>query len=112
MAGVAARRNAAGIGLPYARRGLLYQKWRKLYGKNDDRALCIQAPTAALNPLIDPAIIAEAMEEDPVAARADWLGEFRSDLESFVSLEAVAAVTVEGRTELPPQHNLTVCRLH
>ena len=94
------------ISSPYARRGLLYQKWCKLYGKNDDRALCIQAPTAALNPTIDQSIIDAAMAEDPVAARADWLGEFRSDLESFVSVEAVDAVTVEGRIELAPQSGI------
>jgi hypothetical protein len=90
------------ISSPYARRGLLYQKWCQHFGKNSDRALCIQAPSVKLNPLLDPTIISEALAEDPIAARADWLGEFRSDLESFVSVEAVEAVIVEGRAELPP----------
>jgi hypothetical protein len=46
------------------------------------------------------------MALDPEAARAEWLAEFRSDLEAFLTLEAIQAVTVQGRYELPPMPNL------
>ena len=55
-----------------------------------------------MNARIDPAIIAEAYEADPEAARAEYGAEFRDDLADFVSPEAVHAVTIAGRHELPP----------
>jgi hypothetical protein len=51
----------------------------------------IKAPTRLLNPLIDQSIIDQAMAEDPAAASAEWLGEFRDDISAFVTREAVDA---------------------
>ena len=39
---------------------------------------------------------------DPAAARAEWLGEFRTDIESFINIDAIRDVVVPGRHELPP----------
>ncbi|HQT89609.1 MAG TPA: hypothetical protein PK677_13840 [Acidiphilium sp.] len=88
---------------PYAKRGALYATFRRNYGRDDARVLVWKADTAAMNPSIDPAIIAEAYEEDPEAARAEYGGEFRDDLADFVTRETVDAVTCWGRTELPPE---------
>jgi hypothetical protein len=88
---------------PYAKRGSLYQAFRRHYGKDDARVLVWKADTATMNPKIDPAIIAEAYESDPEAARAEYGGEFRDDLADFVTIEVVQAVTAWGRTELPPE---------
>ncbi|WP_200844533.1 hypothetical protein [Bradyrhizobium sp. USDA 3458] len=79
-----------GISSPYRKSGLLYQKYRDHYGK-DSKVLVIKAPTRLLNPLIDQSIIDEAMAEDPAAASAEWLAEFRDDISAFVSREAVEA---------------------
>jgi hypothetical protein len=38
-----------GMSSPHRRAGLLYQKWRESYGKNDDDVLVIRAPSRALN---------------------------------------------------------------
>jgi hypothetical protein len=88
---------------PYAKRGELYNAYRKHYGRDDARVLVWKADTATMNPSIDPAIIAEAYESDPEAARAEYGGEFRDDLADFVTRETVDAVTMWGRSELPPQ---------
>jgi hypothetical protein len=80
-----------GISSPYRKSGLLYQKFRDNYGKADSKILVIRAPTRLLNPLIDQSIIDEAMLEDPAAASAEWLGEFRNDIAAFVTREAVDA---------------------
>jgi hypothetical protein len=91
------------ISTPHARRGLLHRKWVQHFGKNSPRAVCIQAETRLLNPTIDQAVIDAAMEEELAVAKSEWGAEFRSDLESFVSQEAVDAVVVAGRLELAPK---------
>lgn len=90
------------ISTGYRKSGLLYEKYRKHYGKPGDDVLVIKAPSRTLNPTLDQRIIDEAMEDDPSAAAAEWLGEFRDDIESFVSREVVNAAVVPGRFELPP----------
>ncbi len=92
---------------PYAKRGELYAAYRRHYGKDDGRVLVWKASTADMNPRIDPAIIAEAYDTDPEAARAEYGAEFRDDLADFVTREIVDAVTCFGRSELPPEPGVT-----
>jgi hypothetical protein len=89
-----------GISSPYRKSGLLYDKYRRHFGQDGD-VLVIKAPTTALNPTIDASIIARALEDDPEAARAEWLAEFRSDITAFVDRATVEALVVPGRRELP-----------
>ena len=90
-----------GISSPYRRGGLLYDKYRKHYGQDGD-VLVIKAPSLALNPTLDPKIVQRALEDDPEAASAEWLAEFRSDIAAFISREVVEACVQPGRHELPP----------
>ena len=55
-----------------------------------------------MNPAVDAQLIADAYAADEAAAAAEYGAEFRKDIESFVSREAVEAVVVPGRHELPP----------
>ncbi len=91
---------------PYAKRGALYATFRKHYGQDAARVLVWKADTATMNPRIDPAIIKEAYEEDPEAARAEYGAEFRDDLADFVTRELVDGVTATGRAELPPMQGV------
>ena len=91
------------ISTPYARKGLLYQKWKALYGKDDPRAICIQASTQQLNRTIDESIIAAALEEDAASASAEWLGLFRADIAGFITPELLDAVVDKGVTVRAPQ---------
>jgi hypothetical protein len=92
-----------GISSPYRRAGLLYKKFKEHYGKPSDDVLVIKAPTRALNPTIPQAIVDEAMADDPAAARAEWLAEFRDDLADFISHDAVMACVDVGVRERPPE---------
>jgi hypothetical protein len=92
---------------PYAKRGSLYATFRKHYGKDGSRVLVWKAGTATMNPRIDPAVISEAYESDPEAARAEYGGEFRDDLADYITREAVDAVTAWGRSELLPEPNVS-----
>ena len=60
-----------GISSPYRKAGLLYRKFREHFARNSDDVLVIRAPTVALNPTVDRAVIDRAMEADPTAAKAE-----------------------------------------
>jgi hypothetical protein len=91
-----------GISTPYAKRGLLFKKFAAHYGRDDSDVLVIRAPSLLLNPTLDQSIIGAALEDDPAAASAEWLAQWRTDIESYVSREAVDACVARGRFELPP----------
>ena len=86
---------------PYAKRGALYKTFRRHHGKDGARVLVWKASTKEMNPGIDPAIIAEAYEDDPANAAAEYGAEFRNDIAAFVAREVVEACTPPGRFELP-----------
>ncbi|WP_257194815.1 MULTISPECIES: hypothetical protein [unclassified Bradyrhizobium] len=82
---------------PWARKGVLYNMHRQYHGKEDPRVLSWQAATDVMNPEIDPAFLAQAYQDDPVSAAAEYGAQFRSDVEAFISREAVDAVTSDER---------------
>jgi hypothetical protein len=77
-----------GISTPWRRAGLLHSKFKAHFGKDGD-VLVIQAPSLVLNPTLDPAIVARALEADPAAARSEWLAEFRSDIGAWLDLATI-----------------------
>jgi len=89
-----------GFSSPYARRGLLYEKYKKHYGQAGD-VLVVQGGTAVFNPTLDPKVIERAIQDDPESAKAEWLGMFREDVEGFVSRDTVEQLTRNGPLELP-----------
>jgi hypothetical protein len=89
------------VSSPYARRGVLYTAWQRHHGKPDGDVVVVQAATTDLNPTFDRRAIDAAYEEDPASAAAEYGGEFRRDIESFIVREVLDAVTVPGRFELP-----------
>ena len=94
-----------GLSSPYACRGELYAAVERYFGEDDDRVLVWNADTASMNPQVPTHIIERAFEDDPVAAASEYGREgrvqFRRDVEAFLDSEAIRAVTVEGRRELP-----------
>lgn len=89
-----------GISTPYSRAGVLYEQFKKYYGKAEG-PLIWKAATMLMNPTIDKSIIKEALADDPQAASAEWEAEFRADIEAFMPPEFIEAVVIPGRFELP-----------
>lgn len=92
---------------PYARRGLLWDGYRKYFGKDDARNLVWLASTRWMNPSVSPSFIAKEYERDPASAASEYGDDgtpvaFRSDITAFVSPDVVDAVVVPGRYELAP----------
>lgn len=93
-----------GISTGYRRVGLLYQKHRDYFSRDDDDVLVVSGATERFNPTIDPALIAKAREEDPESAEAEWGGGFRRDLAAFLSDHDIdAAVDHDRPLELRPR---------
>lgn len=90
------------ISSPYARRGALWDAYRRHFAKDGDPVFVWQASTHTMDPVVDEQVIATAYEEDEAAAAAEYGAQFRRDLEDYVSKEALEAVTMPGRTELLP----------
>lgn len=85
---------------PYARRGVLWDAFKKHFGR-DGSTLVWKAPTRTMNPSVPQSVIDDAMEADAPAALAEYLAEFRTDIESFITKEIVELATVQGRSLLP-----------
>ena len=90
------------ISSPYAKRGALWEAHRQHYGQDGDPVLVWQADTRSMNSTVDEKVIAEAYEQDEAAAAAEYGAQFRRDIESFVSSEAVEGAVIPERYELAP----------
>ena len=76
------------ISSPYARRGVLWDMYRRYFGTDDARVLVWQADTRSMNPTVPERVIADAYERDESAAWAEYGAQFWRDIESYVSEEA------------------------
>ena len=90
------------ISSPYAKRGELYEAFRRHYGVDDSRVLVAQAPSRVMNPSLSEEFIERQYEADPESAAAEYGAQFRSDLEQFISRETVEACVTRGVTVRPP----------
>ena len=91
------------ISSPYRKAGLLYEKWKTHFGKESDDVLVVQATSRMLNPTLDQGLVDAALEDDPAAARAEWLAEWRNDIASYVDIEMVESCIDRGVTVRPPR---------
>jgi hypothetical protein len=87
---------------PYARRGELWEDYRRYYGKDAADILVWKSSTKEMNPTVSDDFLAKEYEKDPAKAKAEYGAEFRTDIEGFVSAEVVDACIEIGRFEIPP----------
>jgi hypothetical protein len=92
------RGSIIGISTPYRKSGLLYERWKEHYGKDDSDVLVVKAPSLALNPTLDPIEIAAELQRDPEKAKAEWLAEWRSDISKAPSISALSIQVVAQPT--------------
>jgi hypothetical protein len=77
---------------PYARRGVLWDAFRKHYGREGDPLILVARGTSRdLNPSLPQAVIEREYEKDPASASAEYGANFRTDIEGYIALEAVQA---------------------
>ena len=88
---------------PFAKKGALWDAHRKHFGKDADPVLIWQAETRQMNPTFRQSVIAAAMEEDPAKAAAEYLAQFRQDIEGYITHETLNACVDVGTYERPYQ---------
>ena len=87
---------------PYARMGVLWDTFRRHYGPDGaPLALVARGATRDFNSTISQSEIDRELERDRPRNTAEYLAEFRSDLEGYVSLDAVERCVGDYR-EIPP----------
>lgn len=96
------------ISTPYSRTGPLYLAYKSCWGVDDPSTLVVKGGTIDLNPTFRQSVVDKAMAEDPQSAASEYLGEFRSDIDQFLTAEVLDLVTVRDRFELPPQRGKSV----
>jgi hypothetical protein len=87
---------------PYAKRGVLWETHRKHYGKDGDPLVLVaQGTSREFNPSLSQSVVDRALERDHAAASAEYLAQFRADIETFVPYEVVQAC-VGDHVEMAP----------
>jgi hypothetical protein len=87
---------------PYAKRGVLHDTYRRHYGPDGDPLILVaQGTSREFNPSLPQSVIDRALERDHAAASAEYLAQFRSDIETFVPYEVVASC-IGDHTEMAP----------
>jgi hypothetical protein len=87
---------------PYSRRGPVWEAWQRHWAKEHDPILIWRAPTRAMNSTVPQRVVDAAMERDPASASAEYLAEFRSDIENYLTREVIEAAVTPGLFEIPP----------
>ena len=90
------------ISSPHARAGALWDTYRRDFGPEGDPAVLVTHGTSRdFNSDLDQAVVQRALERDPAAASAEYLAEFRTDIEGFVTREVLDACIERGVRERP-----------
>lgn len=93
------------ISSPFVRRGELWNAFRDHWGPDGDpRVIVARAASKRMNSELSDEFIARQIKRSPKKARAEYLCEWRDDLESVIGLEAVQAVVSPDVVEREPDH--------
>ncbi len=94
---------------PRQRWGYLFDSFEAHWGKQDDPVLIIRGETTILNPTYSQDTINELIASDP-AFRAEYLAEWRSDLEQWLPRELLLLAMTGPELSLPdPAHQPYYC---
>jgi hypothetical protein len=91
---------------PHARRGALWEVFNRHYGpQGDAMTLVAHGASRTFNPTLAQRVVDRALEKDRARATAEYLAEFRTDVEGFVALEVVEACVGDYREQQPAADN-------
>jgi hypothetical protein len=85
----------------YRKKGVMWDRYRELYGRNDASDLVWLAPSLVMNSSL-PAAEAEAeIARDPVKNKAEYLSTWRDDISGFIPDDVLTRATDQGVTVRP-----------
>ena len=91
------------ISTAYKRSGLLYERFKTFFGKDEDDTLVVRGTTRQFNSLFPQAEIDKDLARDPAKFSAEYLSEWRDDLSAFIDRALIEAATDAGVVVRPPQ---------
>jgi hypothetical protein len=88
---------------PHARRGVLWNVYKHHYGADGDPlTLVAHGASRTFNPTLPQHVVDRALEKDEPRALAEFCAQFRFDVETYSSLEAIEACVASGMRERLP----------
>ena len=84
------------ISTVYRRTGLLHQRVKESYGKDNDDALAIVGSTLQFNPTFDAKTIERQIAEDGPRFNAEYNSVWREDLSGFIGRDLIEAAVDQG----------------
>jgi hypothetical protein len=91
-----------GISSAHKKAGLLYDRFRESYGKDDPDTLVIKATSLQLNPTLDANVIAAEIAADRDLKLAEYECVWREDISSLFQAELLDGAIVKGRAIMQP----------
>jgi hypothetical protein len=93
----------AAISSPHSKKGELYLTHKRHFGPEGHPSILVaKAPSRVMNPSLPQSVIDRAFEQDPEAASAEYMAEFRNDISAFISRDAIEASVSRGVTVRAP----------
>jgi hypothetical protein len=91
---------------PYAKRGSMYDDFKRFYGVEGSQVLVWKAPTWVMNPSVPQSFIDAEFERDPASASAELGAEWRTDISGWLDLATIEN-SVDSVTVRPPSTFIT-----
>lgn len=88
---------------PYAKKGLLYDGYRRYFGKPDLLNLVWQAGTRTMNPTISDEFLKAEFEADPISAASEYDAAWRNDIAAFLDRDLIVSTVETGLFVRPPK---------
>jgi hypothetical protein len=89
---------------PYAKKGEVYNTYRRDYGADGDPLVLVAHGTSRdLNPSLSQAVVDRALSRDQISARCEYLAEFRDDVSGYLAREIIEACVDYGVVMRPPR---------
>ena len=93
----------AAISSPHSKKGELYSTFRRHFGPEGHPLILVaKAPSRVMNSSLPQSVVDRAFEQDPEAASAEYMADFRNDISAFVSRDAIEAAVSRGVTVRAP----------
>jgi hypothetical protein len=91
----------------HRRAGLLFDKFARHFGKDDDNTLVVLGTSRDFNPTLDQSEIDRQLALDPEKAGAEYLSKWRDDLTNFLDRQLVEAAIEKGIVARPPRPKIS-----
>jgi hypothetical protein len=91
------------VSSPYGKRGEAWNVYKRDFGPDGDpKVIVANASSRTMNPTLSESVVTRAYERDAESAKAEYGGEWRSDVAGFLDYDLVESAVDYGVTVRPP----------